>query len=225
MEEDKALRLCRERKKFVRQALDGRCQRNIYNNENVEQYSYDPAKAEEVLVNAGCEKKDDGYYYRDGKKLSFTINCKEGDQVRVDIAQAAAQQFKEVGIEMKVEIPAKIDWGGQEAFLIGWGSPFDADDHTYKVFGTDKGANYNAYSNKLVDKYLIQARQTDDKEARKEAYAKFQEELAKDPAYTFICYIDSNYVAKDRISGISKDTILGHHGVGIFWNVAEWTLN
>ena len=30
------------------------------------------------------------------------------------------------------------DWGGQMACLSGWGSPFDADDHTYKVFGTDK---------------------------------------------------------------------------------------
>ena len=38
-------------------------------------------------------------------------------------------------------------WGGQMAGLIGWGSPFDADDHTYKVFGTGKGANYSGYSN------------------------------------------------------------------------------
>lgn len=27
------------------------------------------------------------------------------------------------------------------------GKPFDADDHTYKVFGTDKGSNYSGYSN------------------------------------------------------------------------------
>ena len=40
------------------------------------------------------------------------------------------------------------------ACLIGWGSPFDADDHTYKVFGTDKGANYSGYSNAAVDSYL-----------------------------------------------------------------------
>ncbi|MBE5906607.1 MAG: ABC transporter substrate-binding protein, partial [Lachnospiraceae bacterium] len=203
----------------------GPLQRNIYNNENVEQYSYDTKKAEEVLVKAGCEKKDDGFYYRDGKKVSFTCNCKVGDQVRVDIAQAASQQLAAVGIEMKVEVPSKIDWGGQEAFLIGWGSPFDADDHTYKVFGTEKGANYNSYSNEKVDKYLMEARQTEETDKRKEAYGKFQEELAKDPAYTFICYIDANYVAKSNVSGISKDTVLGHHGVGIFWNVAEWTLN
>lgn len=110
------------------------------------------------------------------------------------------------------------------AYLIGWGSPFDADDHTYKVFGTDKGANYSGYSNELVDQYLTEARQSDDPEVRKEAYDKFQVELANDPAYAFICYIDANYVADADIQGIDPDTIMGHHGVGIFWNVADWTI-
>ena len=142
----------------------------------------------------------------------------------MDIAQAAAQQLKEIGINVTVEVPAQVDWGGQMAYLIGWGSPFDADDHTYKVFGTDKGANYSGYSNALVDQYLTEARQSDDPEVRKEAYAKFQEELAKDPAYAFICYIDANYVAKSSIQGIVEETIMGHHGVGIFWNITEWTI-
>ena len=48
--------------------------------------------------------------------------------------------------------------------------------------------------------------------------------LAKDPAFAFICYIDVNYVAKASIQGIAPDTIMGHHGVGIFWNVADWTI-
>ena len=28
-----------------------------------------------------------------------------------------------------------------------------------------------------------------------------------------------------RLHGISTDTVMGHHGVGIFWNVREWTLD
>ena len=36
--------------------------------------------------------------------------------------------------------------------------------------------------------------------------------------------IDANYVAKASIQGIAPDTIMGHHGVGIFWNVADWTI-
>lgn len=205
-------------------AAYGPLQRNVYNNEDVEHYDYDPEKARAVLEAAGCTMGDDGFYYRGGEKVGFVISVGAGDQVRVDIAQIAAQQLREIGMDVTVEIPTQVDWGGQMAYLIGWGSPFDADDHTYKVFGTDKGANYSGYSNADVDKYLLEARQSDDPEVRAEAYARFQEALADDPAYTFICYIDANYVANASISGIDKETVLGHHGVGIFWNVAEWTI-
>ena len=147
-----------------------------------------------------------------------------GEQDRIDIAQATAQQLREVGIHCTVDIPAQMDWSGQMACLIGWGSPFDADDHTYKVFGTDKGANYSGYSNALVDESLTLARQSSDDAVRKEYYSKFLHALADDPAYAFICYIDANYVAKSTVHGIDADTVLGHHGVGIFWNIQDWTI-
>ena len=202
----------------------GPLQRNKYNYEDVEKYSYDPAKAKEVLEAAGWTSGDDGIYERNGEKLSFTINVMEGDQVRADLAAIACQQLKEVGIDAKAQVQSEIDWANQEAFLIGWGSPFDADDHTYKVFGTDKGSNYSGYSDEQVDAYLTQARQTSDENERKEAYAKFQVALAEDPAYTFFCYCDVDYVTNKKIQGITKDTVLGHHGVGIFWNVEDWTI-
>ncbi len=201
----------------------GPLQRNIYNKEDVERYEYSPEKAAEILEAAGCVRGEDGIYRRGGEPPSFVISVGAGDQVRVDMAQAAAQQIRAVGIDCAVEIPTKVDWNSQMAYLIGWGSPFDADDHTYKVFGTGKGANYSGYSNAAVDRYLTQARSSDDPEVRAESYARFQEELAKDPAYAFICYIDANYVADASIRGITADTVMGHHGVGIFWNIAEWT--
>ncbi len=203
----------------------GPLQRNVYNNEDVEHYDYDPEKAKQLLESAGCTMEDDGFYYRDGEKLGFTISVGAGDQVRLAIAQAAAQQLKEIGMEVKVEVPIVVDWDRQQAYLIGWGSPFDADDHTYKVFGTGKGANYSGYSNELVDQYLVEARRTDNPEERAGAYDKFQEELSRDPAFAFICYIDADYVADSGIEGISPDTVMGHHGVGIFWNVNEWTIS
>ena len=202
----------------------GPLQRNIYNNENVEQYTYNPEKAKQILEEAGCTMGKNGFYERDGEEIGFIISVAAGDQVRFDIAQAAAQQLREIGIHCTVEIPAQVDWSGQMAYLIGWGSPFDADDHTYKVFGTDKGANYSGYSNADVDKYLVEARQTDDSKKRAEAYDKFQEALANDPAFAFICYVDADYVAVSGLEGIAPDTVMGHHGVGIFWNVMEWSI-
>ncbi|MDO4460494.1 MAG: ABC transporter substrate-binding protein [Clostridia bacterium] len=204
----------------------GPLQRNRYNYEDVNHYDYNPEKACELLEEAGCVKDEDGYYTRNGERISFTINATPGDQVRIDMAQIAATELQAIGLDVKANVPAGgIDWGGQECCIIGWGSPFDADDHTYKVFGTDKGANYSGYSNKMVDEYLLKARQTDDENERAENYAEFQKVIAENPAYTFFCYIDAMYVGNNSIKGIATDTVLGHHGVGIFRNVCDWTIN
>lgn len=202
----------------------GPLDRNIYNDNELVTYDYDPAKSKELLESVGCTMGANGFYERNGEEIGFVISVMAGEQDRLDIAQAAAQQLREVGINCTVEIPAQMDWGGQMSCLIGWGSPFDADDHTYKVFGTDKGANYSAYSNPAVDEYLTLARRADNDDERREYYAAFLQELARDPAYTFICYLDANYVADSGINGITPDTVLGHHGVGIFYNIKDWTI-
>ncbi len=206
------------------QAAYSPLQTGPYCNENIEKYGYSPEKAQGLLEQAGWKKNADGIYEKNGQTLSFTINCAQGDQVRIDMANICAQNLNDIGADVKVEVPAEVDWAGQDAYLIGWGSPFDPDDHTYKVFGTDKGANYNGYSNSEVDRLLTEARQTDDA-SRKALYAQFQEELGHDPAYTFIAYIDAIYAGASNIKGVTEDTVLGHHGVGIFWNIHEWEIS
>ena len=203
----------------------GPLQRNIYNYEDCEHYDFNLEKSAELMTEAGCTRDAEGYWCRNGSRISFTINASSGDQVRIDMAQVAAQQLQEAGFDVNVDIPEDgIDWADQQCCIIGWGSPFDADDHTYKVFGTDKGANYSGYSNELVDYYLTEARRTNDENKRSEYYALFQEELADTPAYTFFCYVDAIYVSDKSISGITENKILGHHGVGIFWNICEWSI-
>ena len=200
-------------------------QLNKFNFDGVEKYDFDLEKSAAAFAAAGCEKDAEGFWCRDGERISFTINATPGDQVRIDMAQIAAQQLQEAGLDVKANVPADgIDWGGQECCIIGWGSPFDADDHAYKVFGTDAGANYSGYSNGKVDEYLKLARQTDDEAERAEYYKQFQIAMAEAPAYTFFCYIDAMYAGDAAISGIDADTVLGHHGVGIFWNITEWTI-
>ncbi|MBW9149021.1 ABC transporter substrate-binding protein [Clostridium sp. CM028] len=195
-----------------------------YNNPDMEKFNYNPKKAKQELEKAGWKLGKDKIYEKNNKKISFTVNCNEGDQVRVDMANVCAQQFKAIGVDMKVALQPKIDWENQDAFLIGWGSPFDPDDHTYKVFVTGKGSNFNSYSNAKVDELLQKARETDVEAERLKYYKEFQIELAKDMPYTFITYIDALYVAKPNIKGITPETVLGHHGVGIFRNITDWTI-
>ena len=195
-----------------------------YNNENIEKFEYNPSKAKQLLEESGWKLGSDGIYEKDGRKLSFELVCGEGDQVRVDMANFSAQQLKEIGVDVKVAIKANIDWENQDAYLIGWGSPFDPDDHTYKVFSSNGGANYSSYSNSNIDELLKKARQTDNIEERLKYYKEFQEEMTKDIPFTFLAYIDAIYVSTPNLTGITKDTVLGHHGVGIFWNVENWDL-
>lgn len=195
-----------------------------YNNDGIEKYDYNPGKAQELIEAAGWVKNKDGIYEKNGQTLSFTISCSRGDQVRMDMANICAQNFRDIGVDADVDSPAEIDWEGQDAYLIGWGSPFDPDDHTYKVFGTDKGANYSGYSNEKVDSLLKEARELQNDDERKALYMEFQQELSEDPAYTFIAYVDAIYAGRSNIKGITENTVLGHHGVGIFYNIHKWKI-
>lgn len=199
-------------------------QKNEYNDPAIEHFDYDPQRSEQILQERGCTKNKDGYYERNGEEIAFTLVAPADDQVRKDIAQAVSQQLRQAGVRCTVDIPSQVDWSDQMAYLIGWGSPFDADDHTFKVFGTGQGANYSSYSDEKVDEYLALARSTSDPKVRRKAYSDFLHQMCADPAFTYICYVDAVYAADDTIEGIDESLILGHHGVGIFWNIEDWTI-
>lgn len=230
-----ALSYAIDKQKIVDEVLNGMAQvaysplqMGNYKNEDVEKYQYDKEKAKQLLDEAGWKVGKDGVREKDGKKLSFKITGFEGDPVRTNIANAACQYYKEVNVEAKVDVQpsGSIQWDKLEGSLIGWGSPFDPDDHTYKVFHSsqaENGVNLNAYSNNKVDELLLNARTTLDDNKRKEYYKEFQKEFANDPPYAMIAYIDAVYGADNKIKGI-KDTVLGHHGVGFLWNIEEWDI-
>ncbi len=199
-------------------------QKSEYNNEKMETFSYDPEKCKELLEADGWSIGSNGYYEKDGVELAFTIYAMADDDVRIDMAVMCAAQLQEIGVNATAKAQASLDWVNQDACIIGWGSPFDPDDHTYKIFTTDAGDNYTYYSNEKVDAILAAARQTEDEEERQELYAEFLEAMTEAMPYTFIAYIDAIYAINSNVTGITENTVLGHHGVGIFWNIAEWEI-
>jgi peptide/nickel transport system substrate-binding protein len=207
-------------------------QKHGFKNEDIEKYTYDIAKAKELLTNAGWIESSDGSRYKDDVKLAFTITAPASDTVRVNMANYVAEGFKKIGADVTV---AALDWSAitiedTEAFMIGWGSPYDADHHTYILFKSDQssltssGYNYGSYANAQVDSLLEKGRQSMDEEERKAIYMEFQAELAEDPAFDFIAYENAIYGMNENISGV-KERILGHHGSGFLWNVEEWKWN
>lgn len=207
-------------------------QKHAFNNENVEKYAYDVEKAKELLDEAGWAEGQDGIRVKDGEPLTFTITVPATDTVRVNIANYTAEGFKAIGADVKV---AALDWSAisideADAFIIAWGSPYDADHHSYILFHSDEssktsaGYNYGSYSNTAVDELLEKGRLSTDDNERKAAYTAFQAELAEDPPYNFIAYVDAIYGINKNLDGVNERT-LGHHGSGFLWNVEEWKWN
>ena len=53
-------------------------QRNIYNCEDVEKYTYDPQRCRSLLEAAGCTLGPQGFYQRDGEEVGFTLSVGAG---------------------------------------------------------------------------------------------------------------------------------------------------
>lgn len=74
-----------------------------YNND-IEPLHYDLEKSKELLKNSGWEKKEDGFLYKDGKKLKLEIITYPDWPELPIIATAIQNQLKQVGIDLKVSI-------------------------------------------------------------------------------------------------------------------------
>ncbi len=72
-------------------------QKHAFANTNIEHYTYDLDKANELLDQAGWQIADDGFRYKDGQKLAFTITAPITDTVRVNMANYVAEGYKEIG--------------------------------------------------------------------------------------------------------------------------------
>ena len=106
----------------------------------------------------------------------------------------------------------------------GYACEFDPD-MIYIDYVTGASNNSMAYSNALVDTLLTAGRHETDPERRAAIYREFEETYAKQPGVVFILYLDANYVGTPGIQGIDTTRVLGHHAVGVLWNIEEWTLS
>lgn len=197
------------------------------NNADVNQYTYNPEKAKALLAEAGWLPGADGILAKDGKRLSFKLTTFSHDPLRVAFINALSTEFKKIGVEAIPDPRERGSFkiGEMEAFLLGWGSPADPDDHTYKLFHSSQiagGWNYENYRNDQVDRLLTAARTSGDRAERLKLYGQFQQVLAEDPAFNFLVYLDAALVVNKKVTGV-KARVLGHHGAGFLWNVEEWS--
>ena len=170
----------------------------------LEQYKYDKAKAEGLLKDAGWVKGSDGILAKDGKKFSLTISTNAGNQERETLAQVAADQYKQLGIDAKARPEAfqglvtKLTTGDQtlEATIIGWSLGGDVD--PYSIWHSSnvpnpatkvEGFGFTGFKDPAMDKAIEQGRNPTDGNcstaARQAHYETFNKILNENQPYNF----------------------------------------
>jgi len=195
-------------------------------NDKVKTYDYDPAKARDLLRQAGwADANGDGILEKDGKPFEFEILTNQGNETRQKCAEIIQRQLKEVGISAKIRV---LEWSAFvtnfinkrrfDAVILGWTIPLDPD--AYDVWHSSKTKpeelNFVSYNNKEADEMLEKGRSTFDQAERKKYYDRFQEILAEDQPYTFLYVPDELIIISNRIRGIKPEPI------GIGYNFDKW---
>jgi peptide/nickel transport system substrate-binding protein len=138
---------------------------NNFVNKSLSPYPYDPAKAAELLAEAGWADSDgDGILDKDGQPFAFTIDTIEAWR---PLAEALAGLYREAGIDAGVRfwdysvLRPQLLACERQAFLDDWGDSafdpighFEAKWHTF-IEGEPYGrGNFMCYSNPRVDELI-----------------------------------------------------------------------
>lgn len=187
-------------------------------------YPYDLKQFAQEMEKLGWAKGEDGIYQRNGERFHFIIQVRDYEEERVDIANICASMLRTAGVEMEVALVTRFDWNaGYHGFLSGYATPFDAD-MLYSNYVTGASGNNMAYSNPQVDTLLAQGRHATTEQARKQAYQAFELAYAQQPGILPIAFLEGNYVSITGLEGLDPARVLGHHAVGVMWNIEDWTL-
>ncbi|AGZ41082.1 ABC transporter substrate-binding protein [Actinoplanes friuliensis] len=194
--------------------------------------SADTATATALLDAAGWAPGADGIRARAGQQAAFTLMYPAGDSLRKELALAVTADARKIGIKVS---PEGLTWDAidtritKDALLMGFGTPYDPDFVSYKLFGSQfAGQGYfnpGSYRSPVADKALQDGRDQADPAKRRAAYATFQQQLAADAPWVFLTYLQHTYVVKDGITGVSPRVEAHEHDVAnsLWWNINTWT--
>jgi len=187
-----------------------------YYNPDVPLYTFDTAKANALLDEAGWTRSGDAVREKDGQKLTFTCTTITGDQNRRPEAELVQQYLQEVGIDMQLEeapvatILEQLRKGEMDAALFNWtygGDYFDPDDG-----GTlnPKGAsNFSHFSNARVDELLTNGLRATSPEERAVAYKEIQAIVADEVPFIYMMYWSWYNHFNKRVKGLPETATSG----------------
>ena len=188
-------------------------------------YNYDPAKANQLLDQAGWTKGADGIRAKDGKKLQFTIWTNAGNKTREQYVTVMQQQWKAIGVDASVKTE---EWAAFltritetkdfEVFLVGFSWGVDADQTT--MWSTESftgGFNMGKYSNPRVDELLKQGLSELDTEKRKAIYLEMQNIIMDEVPNVILDFPQTTAIVSKRLKNLFPNAVNTRWNTHLWW--------
>jgi peptide/nickel transport system substrate-binding protein len=210
-----------------------------YDPQGLNEYKYDPQRAQQLLEQDGWTKGADGVYEKGGQRLEFTIITQAGHKPREALLQIATEQYRQIGVKInpiteafeaiserntKSSDPVYGDQGARDfdAIILGWSLGADPDAYTiwHSSQAVRPGLNYVHYKNEVVDKALEDGRTKCSLADRKAAYNVFNKQLNEDQPYNFGFAQNVLLVTNKRLQGLEP----GPFKRLSLWNIEKWSI-
>lgn len=201
--------------------------------DQVYKYPANPAKAKEMLDQAGwVDSNNDGIREKDGKPLQFQLLTNDSSQLRIQLIQQIANDWKKLGV---LAVVTPVEFSGLindflvprrfDSVLLEWEITGDPDPldlwHSSQAEGS--GSNYGGWSNAEADTLMEEARITTDETARIQYYRQFQEIFSEETPALLLYYPVYTYGVSNRIKNVQIDSL--NRPSERFATFADWYVN
>ena len=166
--------------------------------ESLPSYPYDPAKAKQLLAQAG---------YPNGFSFTFKTSTDAEANSRAQVIQ---QMLKQIGVNMQIQSNemstffADIGKGAFQMYSLSRNGIADPDFYYIIFFSKNlppEGQNRGFYVNPKLDQMLVQGRSTFDRAKRKPTYVEVQRMIATDLPYISLYMQDNVAIMRNNIDG------------------------
>lgn len=196
--------------------------------QGVWRYSYDPAKAAQLLEEQGWKPNSAGIREKDGQLFKFGLLTND-DKARIALGDELAAQLKRIGVQADVAssgvtglvqnflLPRKFD-----AVLYGIDPGYDPDPYPlwHSTQASGEGLNLSVFAQPEVDQLLEKARTSTSAEERRRLYKQFQAAFAEEVPSVPLYHPLYTYALPRTVKGVSLGLL--YDTSSRFLNVREW---
>jgi peptide/nickel transport system substrate-binding protein len=211
------------------QLIDGSALPGFWaNSGNVPRYSYDPAKAKQILADAGWTDSGDGVLRKNGKPMQIELWTEADNPILEPLAFRIREMYAARGIDVVLQLDDRPGWVTRafahrfDLLLLSRKIPLDPDQRWYWQSDQNapgSGFNFGSYVNPRVDAAFknMAGANSCDPTARAALFADINRTLVTEAAAAFLLTPKHYLVARDRVVGPAPSAFAGD-----FWNIGAW---